>query len=124
MNFPKIFELPYITDNRGSLTFFQNPTQLPFVMKTSYLLYNMPLNNSLEYNELSIDQQIFIIALSGSLDVTVQNKTNNLQFLLNRSNVGLFIPDNWKFKFDILKSNCIVLLVSNLDMCESDFQNC
>ena len=41
----KLIKLPIIKDSRGNLSFFENNNQIPFEIKRTYWIYDVPINN-------------------------------------------------------------------------------
>ena len=92
MTDPKIIELPKISDPRGNLSFFENLKQIPFEIKRTFWIYDVPGGESRgKHAYYSTDE--FIVAISGSFDVMVDDGQGNRQtFHMNRSYYGLYVP--------------------------------
>ncbi|MFX1392817.1 MAG: FdtA/QdtA family cupin domain-containing protein [Promethearchaeota archaeon] len=86
----KIINLPKIYDARGNLTFIENNRHIPFNIKRVFYLYDVPGGETRAGHALKTLQ--FIIAVSGSFDVVLDDGTNRKTFPLNRSYYGLFLP--------------------------------
>ena len=109
---PRIIQLPKIPDKRGNLTFFENSKQIPFEIARVYWIYDVPggeTRGSHAYKE----QQEFIVALSGSLDVVLHNGSEELKFSLNRSYYGLYIPKMYWRRLENFSTNSLALNVSD-----------
>ena len=91
MEEPKIIDLPKFLDARGNLSFAQNNTHIPFEIKRTYWLYDVPGGES-RGGHAYRDTEEFVIALSGSFDVIVDDGKEKKTFHLNRSYYGLYIP--------------------------------
>lgn len=87
----KIIELPQILDARGNLSFVQNYTHIPFEIKRTYWLYDVPGGESRGGHAYKKTEE-FVIALSGSFDVILDDGKEKRTFHLNRSYYGLYIP--------------------------------
>lgn len=90
-NRPYIIELPKFLDERGNLSFFENDNQLPFAIKRVHWIYDVPggeERGSLAYKET----EEFVVAMSGSFDVLVDDGKHQYSFSLNRSYKGVYIP--------------------------------
>lgn len=87
----KIIELPKFLDNRGNLSFVENFNQIPFEIKRTYWLYDVPggVNRG---GHAEIENEELIIALSGSFEIMVDDGEKQKTFTLNRSYYGLYIP--------------------------------
>jgi len=87
-----LIELPKIVDQRGNLTFLQNPQQVPFPVKRVFWTYDVPGGETRGAHAYQQQQEI-IIALSGSFDVVITNIDGSVKkFSLNRSYYGLYLP--------------------------------
>ena len=87
----RIIELPKITDPRGNLTFIEDNRPIPFDIKRVFYLYDVPTGadrGAHAHREL----QQFLICLSGSFDVRLDNGIEKRTVHLNRPWLGLYIP--------------------------------
>lgn len=87
----KIIELPKFLDERGNLSFAQNNTQIPFEIKRTYWLYDVP-GGEARGGHAEKENEELIIAMSGSFDIIVDDGKEKKTFTLNRSYYGLYIP--------------------------------
>lgn len=87
----RIIEFPKFLDERGNLSFVQNNTQIPFEIKRTYWIYDVPGGEE-RGGHAEKENEELIIAMSGSFDITVDDGTNKKIFTLNRSYYGLYIP--------------------------------
>ena len=84
INDVKIIELPKFLDQRGNLSFAQNNAQIPFEIKRTYWLYDVPGGES-RGGHAYRETEEFVIAMSGSFDVTIDDGKEKKTFHLNRS---------------------------------------
>ena len=91
VNDVRIIELPKYWDARGNLSFAENYRQIPFEIKRTYWIYDVPGGEARGGHAFKENQE-FVIALSGSFDVIVNDGVNSVLYNLNRSYYGLFIP--------------------------------
>lgn len=91
VNDVKIIELPKISDPRGNLSFAEQHNHIPFEIKRTYWIYDVPGGES-RGGHAFINTEEFIIALSGGFDVIVDDGNGKKTFTLNRSYSGLYIP--------------------------------
>ena len=87
----KIIDLPKIEDPRGNLSFIESENHIPFIIERTYLIYDVPggqVRGGHAYREL----EEFIVALSGSFDVVLDNGKVKKTYSLNRSYYGLYVP--------------------------------
>jgi len=87
----RIIELPKFLDERGNLSFAQNNTQIPFEIKRTYWIYDVPGGEE-RGGHAEKENEELIIAMSGSFDITVDDGKEKKTFTLNRSYYGLYIP--------------------------------
>ncbi|MCW3160385.1 sugar 3,4-ketoisomerase [Chryseobacterium oryctis] len=117
---PKIIELPKIYDKRGNLSFFEHPGQLPFEIKRTYWIYDVPGGETRGSHAFK-EQQEFIIALSGSFDVVIHNGKEEQRFSLNRSYYGLYIPKLYWRKLENFSTNSLAIIVSDQAYNQNDY---
>lgn len=86
-----IIELPKFLDSRGNLSFVEQNMHIPFLIKRTYWIYDVPGGEG-RGGHAYRDTEEFIIALSGSFDVIVDDGIEKKTFHLNRSYYGLYIP--------------------------------
>jgi hypothetical protein len=87
----KVVDLPKISDPRGNLTFLETGRHLPFEIKRLFYLYDVPGGESRAGHALKTCHQ-FIIAMSGSFDVLLDDGQEKRRYQLNRSYQGLCVP--------------------------------
>jgi hypothetical protein len=120
MTLPSIIQLPKILDKRGNLSFFEYSNQLPFEIRRTYWVYDVPGGN-IRGSHAFREQQEFIVALSGSLDVVLHNGKNETTYSLNRSYYGLFIPKMYWRRLENFSTNSLALIVSDKSYSENDY---
>lgn len=91
INDVKIIELPKFLDARGNLSFVEQNNHIPFEIKRTYWIYDVPGGES-RGGHAFINNQEVVIALSGAFDVIVDDGERQKKFELNRSYYGLYIP--------------------------------
>lgn len=116
----KIIQLPKITDPRGNLSFIESGSHIPFEIKRVYYLYDVP-GGSDRGSHAHKDLQQFIVAMSGSFKVNLDDGKNKKSFQLNRSYYGLYVcPMMWRDLNDFSSGAvCMVLASKNYD--ETDY---
>ena len=87
----KIIELPRFLDARGNLSFVEQNNHIPFEIKRTYWIYDVPGGDNRGGHAFRQNEE-FIVALSGAFDVTVDDGQQKKTFTLNRSYYGLYIP--------------------------------
>lgn len=116
----RIIDLKKIGDSRGQLSFIEESNPLPFEMKRTYWIYDVPGGERRGAHAFKKNQE-FIIALSGSFDVTLSDGKQSKTFSLNRSYYGLFVPEGlWKV-MDNFSTNSLALIVASEEYDENDY---
>ena len=108
MEEPRIINLPKFLDARGSLSFAQNNTHIPFEIKRTYWLYDVPGGES-RGGHAYRETEEFVIALSGSFDMIVDDGKEKYTFHLNRSYYGLYIPKGMWREMNNFSTNSLAL---------------
>lgn len=87
----RIINLPKISDPRGNLTFIEGEQHIPFNVKRVFYLYDVPTGEDRGAHAHKELHQ-FLVCLSGSFDVHLEDGINKKIVHLNRPWVGLYIP--------------------------------
>ena len=87
----RIINLPKISDPRGNLTFLEGMRHIPFEIKRVFYLYDVPGGESRAGHALKTCEQ-FVIAMSGSFDLVLDDGEDRKRFHLNRSYYGIYLP--------------------------------
>lgn len=110
----RIIDLPRIADPRGNLTFIENSRHIPFDIKRVYYLYDVP-GGSDRGSHAHKDLHQFIVAMSGSFDVELDDGKNKKRFHLNRSHYGLYVcPMMWRLLDNFSSGSVCMVLASDL----------
>lgn len=117
---PQIINLPKIIDKRGNLSFFENPRQLPFEIARTYWIYDVPGGETRGSHAFK-EQQEFIVALSGSFDVVLDDGETEEKFSLNRSYYGLYVPKMYWRRLENFSTNSLALIVSDKKYDANDY---
>lgn len=108
----QIIQLPKILDKRGNLTFIESNQHILFDIKRTYWIYDVPSGENRGSHAFR-EQEEFIVALSGSFDVVVDDGKEKEVYQLNRSNKGLYIPKgNWRY-MDNFSTNSLALVLAS-----------
>ncbi len=116
----RIIELPKFLDERGNLSFAQNNTQIPFEIKRTYWIYDVPGGEE-RGGHAERENEELIIAMSGSFDVTVDDGQNKKTFTLNRSYYGLYIPKGIWRDMSNFSTNSLALEFGSIPYDENDY---
>ncbi|WP_020069841.1 sugar 3,4-ketoisomerase [Paraburkholderia caledonica] len=116
----KIIDLPKIADPRGNLTFMEGRRHIPFDIKRVFYIYDIPTGGSRGAHAHKELHQ-FLICLSGSFDVALDDGTDKKTIRLNRPWQGLHIPPMiWaaELNFD---PGSVCLVLASMAFNESDY---
>ncbi len=116
----KIIELPKFLDARGNLSFAENFKQIPFEIKRTYWIYDVP-GGEKRGGHAYCENKEFIIALSGAFDVVVDDGKEKKTFTLNRSYYGLYVPKGLWREMDNFSTNSFALEFASTYYNEADY---
>lgn len=111
-NKPRIIQLPKITDPRGNLSIVESEQHVPFDIKRAYWIYDVPGGMHRDGHAFR-QQDEFIIALSGSFDVILDDGTGEQRFHMDRAYYGLYVPHMTWRKIDNFSTNSVVYVLSS-----------
>lgn len=116
----KMLELPRINDPRGNLTFIESNSHIPFSIERVYYLYDVP-GGAERGGHAHKGLHQFIVAMSGSFDVMLDDGRNKKRVHLNRSYNGLYVcPMIWR-ELDNFSSNSVCMVIASSKYDESDY---
>jgi len=116
----KLIELPKIDDRRGNLTFVEGEHHVPFLIRRFYYIYDVP-GGSERGAHAHRGLQQFVIAMSGSFDVTLDDGYRQKRFHLSRSYYGLYVcPMIWR-RLDNFSSGSVCSVLASAYYEESDY---
>ena len=116
----KLIHLPKIEDPRGNLSFLEEEQHIPFKIERTYWIYDVP-GGQVRGGHAFKEQQEFIVALSGSFDVVVDNGTEQKTYSLNRSYYGLYIPAKLWRQMENFSTNSLAMVVSSTAFSDDDY---
>lgn len=114
-----LLKIPVVEDIRGNLAFIQNDV-LPFEFKRVYYLFDVP-SNSFRGSHAHINQSEVLIALSGSFEVVLNDGFEKKSFLLNKPNIGLYIPIGMWRELENFSSGAVCLVFASGTYDEQDY---
>lgn len=104
----KLIELPKFLDARGNLSFAEQNNHIPFEIKRTYWIYDVPGGEDRGGHAFRENQEV-VIALSGAFDVVVDDGEQKKTFTLNRSYYGLYIPKGLWRTMENFSTNSLAL---------------
>ncbi len=116
----KIIELPKFLDARGNLSFAEQNNHIPFAIKRTYWIYDVPGGEDRGGHAFKENQE-FVIALSGAFDVVVDDGDNRKTFSLNRSYYGLYIPKGLWRTMENFSTNSFALEFGSVAYTAADY---
>lgn len=116
----RIIDLPKIIDDRGNLSFIEEVTTIPFKICRSYWIYDVP-GGEFRGGHAFKETEEFIISLSGSFDVILNNGKEEKKYQLNRSYYGLYVSKMTWRKLENFSTNSLALILSSTMYDESDY---
>ncbi len=115
-----LIELPKINDPRGNLTFIESGTHVPFEVKRNYWIYDVPSGMWRDGHAFK-EQEEFIVSLSGSFDVVVNDGKQQQTFHLARPQIGLYVPSMVWRHIDNFSTNSVALVLSSTQYDPEDY---
>ena len=116
----KIIELPKFVDPRGNLSFVEENKQIPFKIKRTYWIYDVPGGEE-RGGHAFINNEELIIALSGGFNVVVDDGKTKKNFTLNRSYYALYIPKGLWRTINDFSTNSLALEFGSVAFSEDDY---
>ncbi len=107
-----IIRLPKIVEPQSNLTFVEQDSHIPFKIKRVYWIYDVPAGQILDGYAFK-EQQELIVALSGRVDVVINNSKSEQHIHLNSSCYGLYLPNGYWRHMENFSANSIVLVLSS-----------
>lgn len=120
MNSARIIELPRFLDSRGNLSFVEQLNHIPFEIKRTYWIYDVPGGEDRDGHAFKENQE-FIVALSGAFDVIVDDGQQKKTFTLNRSYYGLYVPAGTWREMTNFSTNSFALEFGSILFDKSDY---
>ena len=116
----KLVDIPKILDERGNLSFVEEYRHVPFGIKRTYWIYDVPGGEERGGHAYRFNDE-FIIALSGSFDVVVNDGIMEKIFPLNRSYYGLYVPHGLWRSIRNFSTNSLALEFGSTPYAVSDY---
>lgn len=116
----KIIQLPKFLDERGNLSVIEEMKEIPFKIERSYWIYDVP-GGEHRGGHAYRDNQEFIVAMSGSFDVILDDGKEKQVFHLNRSYYGLYVPEGLWREMGNFSTNSLALILSSTRYSQEDY---
>lgn len=119
----QLYELPIVSDLRGTLTFAELEGSLPFVPKRYFLVFDVP-SRDVRGEHAHRECHQFLVCVKGSCSVVVDDGTNRAEVLLNRPNLGLHIPPMvWATEYKYSPDAVLMVLASEVYKADDYIRN-
>ena len=120
MEQPRIINLPKIGDKRGNLSLVEEFKHIPFKIERTYWIYDVP-GGEKRGGHAYRENQEFIVALSGSFDVVLDDGKEKKLYSLNRSYYGLYVPKGWWRQMENFSTNALALVLASTSYTKQDY---
>ncbi len=120
MDSARIIQLPKFLDERGNLSVIEEMKDIPFIIERTYWIYDVPGGESRGGHAYKENQE-FIVAMSGSFDVILDDGEDKQTFHLNRSYYGLYIPKCIWREINNFSTNSLALVLSSTKYDVNDY---
>ena len=116
----KVFSLPKIADIRGNLSFIESENHIPFKIERCHWIYDVPGGEKRGGHSYFKNQE-FIVALSGSFDIVINDGKEIQLYHLNRSYYGLYVPSMIWRQMENFSTNSLALVLSSTKFDAEDY---
>ncbi len=116
----RVIDLPKMFDPRGNLTVAEQFKNVPFGIKRVYWVYDVPGGES-RGGHAHKECKEFIIAVSGSFHVTLDDGAEKKSYLLNHPYQGLLVETGVWRTLDDFSSGAVCLVLASELYDESDY---
>ena len=105
-------KLGKIRDKRGNLSVIESGISLPFEIMRTYWVYDVPGGEARQGHAYYKSEE-FIIALSGSFDLLVDDGNNRTTYHLDQCNKGIYIPaGTWRHLINFTTNSTALIITS------------
>ena len=116
----RIVNLRKMSDPKGNLTPIEGGQDIPFDIRRVYYTYDIP-GGETRGGHAHVHLQQFIIAVSGSFDVVLDDGSGPVSFFLNRSYYGLYVPPMLWRELTNFSSGSVCLVLASDHYDEADY---
>lgn len=116
----QIIQLPKILDKRGNLSVIEEWKNIPFKIKRTYWIYDVP-GGEVRGGHAYKENREFIVALSGSFDVILDDGKERKIYSLNRSYYGLYVPKGIWREMNNFSTNSLALILASTPYDAADY---
>ena len=116
----EIITLPKVKDKRGNLSFIEGGNHIPFQIKRVYWIYDVP-GGECRGGHAFKEQSEFIVALSGSFELEIDNGNEIKTYIMNRSYYGLLVPKGLWRRMKNFSTNSLALVLASTFYDSNDY---
>lgn len=116
----RLIQLPKIIDDRGNLSFIEEQRHIPFKIARTYWIYDVP-GGEIRGSHAFRRQEEFIVALSGSFDLVLDDGRQTRRYSLNRSYMGVHVPPMTWRTMENFSTNSLCLVLSSTPYDPDDY---
>ena len=108
-----IYELPFIQDLRGNLSFAEFEKDLPFVAKRCFWVFDVP-SKDVRGEHAHKECHQFLVCVAGSVTVMLDDGNKRVEVRLDTPSLGLHIPPGiWGVQYKYSSNAVLVVLASH-----------
>lgn len=108
----RIIKIPNFGDERGKMSVLEADEALPFSPKRVFYIYDVPANQ-IRGQHANTKTKFVMVAIKGSVKVTVSNGQEEESFILDNPSKGLFLDSNtWKTMSDFSNDSALLVIAS------------
>ena len=116
----RLIDLPKVHDPRGNLTFIESINHVPFEIERAFWIYDVP-GGTVRGGHAYRSTHEFIVALSGSFDVMLDDGSHRVRYTLNRSYHALSVPNLiWREMINF-STNAVALVLASSPFAADDY---
>jgi acetyltransferase-like isoleucine patch superfamily enzyme/dTDP-4-dehydrorhamnose 3,5-epimerase-like enzyme len=109
-----LHSLPYVEDLRGYLSFGEFGQHLPFLVKRYFVVFDVA-SKEIRGEHAHRDLRQFLICVNGSCHIIADDGKNREEFMLDRPNLGLYIPPMvWSVQYKFSRDGVLLVLASDV----------
>lgn len=109
-----VYILPFIADMRGNLSFAEYGQLLPFIPKRYFIVFDVT-SKKLRGEHAHRTLQQFLVCVKGSCSVVVDDGSNRQEIILDKPNIGLYLPPMiWGIQYKYSADSVLLVLASDV----------
>jgi hypothetical protein len=108
----RIINLPKIEDDRGNLSFIEEENHIPFKVRRVYWIYDVP-GGEYRGSHAFKETEEYIIAISGSFDIVLNDGKEEKKISMNRSYYGLYVSKLLFRRLENFSTNALALVLAS-----------